>query len=128
MLVIKFYFLYQLKEIFGAGTACVVCPVDRILFMEKDIAIPTMETGGEVAKRFYKELTDIQVRREDGWRGYTDGVTCKDSWLKRKKTTTNYGGVIRYCSTAPLAIQECHFSCLLKYGHDRMGRWYSSVI
>ena len=25
----------QLKEIFGAGTACVVCPVDRILFLKE---------------------------------------------------------------------------------------------
>ena len=25
----------QLKEIFGAGTACVVCPVDRILFKKE---------------------------------------------------------------------------------------------
>ena len=76
----------QLKEMFGAGTACVVCPVNRILyagevrkcriiiiiivmhcvmgtviFLLQDIYIPTMENGPEVAKRFYKELTDIQV-------------------------------------------------------------------
>ena len=24
-----------MKEMFGAGTACVVCPVDRILYMDK---------------------------------------------------------------------------------------------
>jgi len=49
-----------MKEIFGAGTACVVCPVSKILFMEKEINIPSEETGGMVARRFYKELTDIQ--------------------------------------------------------------------
>ena len=27
----------------------------------QNIPIPTMDTGAEVAKRFYKELTDIQV-------------------------------------------------------------------
>ena len=27
----------------------------------QDILIPTMDTGAEVANRFYKELTDIQV-------------------------------------------------------------------
>lgn len=51
-----------MKEMFGAGTACVVCPVNKILFMEKEFHIPTMDTGGLIAKRFYKELTDIQVR------------------------------------------------------------------
>ena len=25
----------QLKEIFGTGTACVVCPVDRIVFLKE---------------------------------------------------------------------------------------------
>ena len=30
-------------------------------FSSQDILIPTMENGPEVAKRFYKELTDIQV-------------------------------------------------------------------
>ena len=25
----------QLKEIFGAGTACVVCPVNRILYLDE---------------------------------------------------------------------------------------------
>ena len=25
----------QLKEMFGTGTACVVCPVDRILFLKE---------------------------------------------------------------------------------------------
>lgn len=58
----------RLKEIFGAGTACVVCPVNRILFLKEDILIPTMDTGAEVANRFYKELTDIQYgRTEHEW-------------------------------------------------------------
>jgi hypothetical protein len=34
-------------------TPLVICP--------QNISIPTMDTGAEVAKRFYKELTDIQV-------------------------------------------------------------------
>ena len=53
--------IFQMKEMFGAGTACVVCPVKKIMFMEKEIDIPTKETGDLVATRFYKELTDIQV-------------------------------------------------------------------
>ncbi|XP_039191139.1 branched-chain-amino-acid aminotransferase, mitochondrial isoform X1 [Crotalus tigris] len=53
----------RLKEIFGSGTACVVCPVDRILYQGKNYHIPTMENGPEIAKRFLKELTDIQYGR-----------------------------------------------------------------
>lgn len=53
----------RVKEIFGAGTACVVCPVDRILYMNQNYHIPTMENGPELAKRFLKELTDIQYGR-----------------------------------------------------------------
>jgi branched-chain amino acid aminotransferase len=50
----------RLKEIFGAGTACVVCPVDKITFLEENLHIPTMDSGAEVAQRCLKELTDIQ--------------------------------------------------------------------
>eukprot|EP00731_Ephydatia_muelleri_P007044 Em0003g1292a len=53
----------RLKEMFGAGTASVVCPINRILYQDENIRIPTMETGAVVASRFYKELTDIQYGR-----------------------------------------------------------------
>ena len=46
---------------FGAGTACVVCPIEHILYKDKDLYIPTMDSGAEVASRCYQELTDIQV-------------------------------------------------------------------
>lgn len=52
----------RIKEIFGAGTACVVSPVNRILFEGQNIMIPTMENF-EVCKRFYEELTAIQYGR-----------------------------------------------------------------
>lgn len=47
----------RLLEIFGAGTACVVCPVGEINFEDKPITIagPSL-----LAKRLLKELTDIQ--------------------------------------------------------------------
>lgn len=82
----------QVLEVFGAGTACVVCPVGSLLYNGKvrlfdflfylfrggwappcgqtkhwpflpsqTYHIPTMQNGPELAKRFYKELTDIQV-------------------------------------------------------------------
>ncbi|XP_065835628.1 branched-chain-amino-acid aminotransferase-like [Oscarella lobularis] len=50
----------RLMEMFGAGTACVVCPVDRILYNEKNYHIPTMDNGAPIAKRAHKELTSIQ--------------------------------------------------------------------
>ncbi|MGH0181920.1 UNVERIFIED_CONTAM: hypothetical protein FKN15_008092 [Acipenser sinensis] len=60
-------FLTALKEgrvieVFGAGTACVVCPVERVLYKGENYHIPTMENGPDLAKRFHKQLTDIQAR------------------------------------------------------------------
>ncbi|XP_022781770.1 branched-chain-amino-acid aminotransferase-like isoform X2 [Stylophora pistillata] len=52
----------RIKEMFGAGTACVVCPVNRILYEGQNIMIPTMDNL-EVTKRFYDELTAIQYGR-----------------------------------------------------------------
>ncbi|XP_066483488.1 branched-chain-amino-acid aminotransferase, mitochondrial [Tiliqua scincoides] len=53
----------RVKEVFGSGTACVVCPVNRIFYQGKNYHIPTMENGPEIAQRFLKELTDIQYGR-----------------------------------------------------------------
>lgn len=55
----------RIKEMFGAGTACVVCPVDKIVFLDETLLIPTMDTGAEVAQRFLKDLTDIQYGHVD---------------------------------------------------------------
>ncbi|XP_038237549.1 branched-chain-amino-acid aminotransferase, mitochondrial [Dermochelys coriacea] len=53
----------RVREMFGSGTACVVSPVSHILYQGKTYPIPTMENGPELAKRFRKELTDIQYGR-----------------------------------------------------------------
>ena len=53
---------FQLKEVFGAGTACVVCPVEGLVYKGKRLEIPTMSEGAPVTMRCYNELTDIQVR------------------------------------------------------------------
>lgn len=53
----------RLLEIFGAGTACVVCPVRLIHYLGKDYSIPTMEHKEPITMRFLKELTDIQYGR-----------------------------------------------------------------
>ncbi|XP_062512590.1 branched-chain-amino-acid aminotransferase, cytosolic-like [Corticium candelabrum] len=51
----------RLKEMFGAGTACVVCPVDRILYHGENLPISCPTDG--LAKRFLNELTSIQYGR-----------------------------------------------------------------
>jgi branched-chain amino acid aminotransferase len=52
----------DLVELFGAGTACVVCPVDRIGYLGEDIHIPTGPDGmGPVSKPIWQELTGRQM-------------------------------------------------------------------
>ncbi|ELW47158.1 Branched-chain-amino-acid aminotransferase, mitochondrial [Tupaia chinensis] len=50
----------RVREVFGSGTACQVCPVHRILYQGKCLHIPTMENGPELILRFQKELKAIQ--------------------------------------------------------------------
>ena len=51
----------KLVEIFGAGTAVVISPVDKIGYMGKDIPVPVTESGfGPVADVILKTLSDIQ--------------------------------------------------------------------
>ncbi|XP_078530224.1 branched-chain-amino-acid aminotransferase, cytosolic isoform X1 [Lissotriton helveticus] len=58
----------RVKEMFGSGTACVVCPVSKILYKDEDLCIPTMENGPKIASRCLKELTDIQYgRQQSDW-------------------------------------------------------------
>lgn len=77
----------RVREVFGSGTACQVCPVHQILYQGKvrwgclrkregrrgvsrssrhgllqHLHIPTMENGPELILRFLKELKAIQVR------------------------------------------------------------------
>uniref|UniRef100_A0A8C6G124 branched-chain-amino-acid transaminase n=1 Tax=Moschus moschiferus TaxID=68415 RepID=A0A8C6G124_MOSMO len=52
----------RVREMFGSGTACVVCPVSTILYKGETIHIPTMENGPKLASRILEKLTDIQVR------------------------------------------------------------------
>nr|XP_020013677.1 branched-chain-amino-acid aminotransferase, mitochondrial isoform X2 [Castor canadensis] len=50
----------RVREVFGSGTACQVCPVHGILYEGKKFHIPTMENGPELIHRFRKELKAIQ--------------------------------------------------------------------
>ncbi|XP_058414628.1 branched-chain-amino-acid aminotransferase, cytosolic isoform X5 [Diceros bicornis minor] len=75
----------RVREMFGSGTACVVCPVSDILYkgereldveanhssleilrmLEETVHIPTMENGPKLASRILDTLTDIQYGREE---------------------------------------------------------------
>lgn len=59
----------SLKEIFGSGTAAVISPVSAFSYQDKVYDLP--EQDDSYAKRFKKELTDIQTNRiadPFGWR------------------------------------------------------------
>ncbi len=52
----------ELEEVFGAGTAAVICPVARIGYLdETQIVAPPVP--GELTRRLYDELTGIQTGR-----------------------------------------------------------------
>jgi len=51
------------NSVFGAGTACVVCPVNRVTYGDRVLDIPTMENGPELATKFLTTLNDLQYGR-----------------------------------------------------------------
>ncbi|MDR2105649.1 MAG: branched-chain amino acid aminotransferase [Deferribacteraceae bacterium] len=59
----------SLEEAFGSGTACVVSPVGKFVWGDKEI-IPGGSGMGELTKRFYDTLTGIQlgiIEDKFGW-------------------------------------------------------------
>ncbi|ELK24708.1 Branched-chain-amino-acid aminotransferase, cytosolic [Myotis davidii] len=50
----------RVKEMFGSGTACIVCPVSDILYKGETLHIPSVENGTKLATRILDKLTDIQ--------------------------------------------------------------------
>ncbi|XP_012946406.1 branched-chain-amino-acid aminotransferase, cytosolic [Aplysia californica] len=54
----------RVKEVFGAGTACIVCPVDKILYQGEELVISTMNDPEHLTQRFYKEINDIHYYRK----------------------------------------------------------------
>lgn len=52
----------QLVEMFGAGTAAVISPVDRIGYLGEDVLIPTGPDGmGPVSRPIWTELVGRQM-------------------------------------------------------------------
>jgi len=56
----------RLYEAFGAGTAAIVAPISGIAYKGVELAVPCGKDGkaGDVAKRLYHELADIQYGRK----------------------------------------------------------------
>jgi branched-chain amino acid aminotransferase len=48
---------------FGVGTACVVCPVEALLYKDRKHVLPTMTSGAKTMNRVMKQLLDIQYGR-----------------------------------------------------------------
>jgi len=54
----------QVIEMFGAGTAAIICPVDKIGYLGEDIHVPAGEKGiGDIANGFLQEIVGRQVGR-----------------------------------------------------------------
>lgn len=49
----------KLIEVFGAGTACVVAPVNRIKFQNRNINFPMDNESEKISPRLLAALTDI---------------------------------------------------------------------
>jgi branched-chain amino acid aminotransferase len=62
-------------QMFGAGTACVVAPVNKVLYKNKltkeyeNLHIPTMETKNNIMMRFYDTINDVMYGRAE-WPGW----------------------------------------------------------
>lgn len=58
----------RLLEIFGSGTACIVCPVQQLSYLGRDLFVPTPSETDSVAHRMLQRLTDIHYgRRLHDW-------------------------------------------------------------
>uniref|UniRef100_A0A336LH67 Branched-chain-amino-acid aminotransferase n=1 Tax=Culicoides sonorensis TaxID=179676 RepID=A0A336LH67_CULSO len=55
----------RVLEMFGAGTACVVSPIERIHYLEEDLMIPTMTQENAIFRKILQSLTDIQYGKID---------------------------------------------------------------
>ncbi|UJR08682.1 hypothetical protein I4U23_012940 [Adineta vaga] len=54
----------RLLEMFGAGTAAIVCPVERIVYEGKSYDLATMNEGAPITTRFHDEIVAIQFGRK----------------------------------------------------------------
>ena len=58
----------RLLEVFGAGTAAVVCPVREVVYQGSSIDVPTGGDAGPVASELWRRLSDAHYGRDaSGW-------------------------------------------------------------
>ncbi|KAM9845825.1 branched-chain-amino-acid aminotransferase, cytosolic-like [Aulostomus maculatus] len=71
----------RVSELFGSGTACMICPVGNIVYQGENLRIPQQEKHSRLTSRIAKELTDIQdfvfISREES---FSLGVTAHSYW------------------------------------------------
>ena len=53
----------RLLEMFGSGTALIVCPFGKIHYMNEDIILPTLPESESLQMRLFHSLRDIQYGR-----------------------------------------------------------------
>uniref|UniRef100_A0A3B4XX85 branched-chain-amino-acid transaminase n=2 Tax=Seriola lalandi dorsalis TaxID=1841481 RepID=A0A3B4XX85_SERLL len=53
----------QVKEMFGSGTACMICPIGHIIYQGENLHIPCQDKNSQLTSQIAKELTDIQYGR-----------------------------------------------------------------
>ncbi|KAM8740325.1 branched-chain-amino-acid aminotransferase, cytosolic [Acanthopagrus schlegelii] len=53
----------RVKEVFGSGTACMVCPIGHIVYQGENLHIPCQDNNSQLTSRIKKELKDIQYGR-----------------------------------------------------------------
>ncbi|XP_049891797.1 branched-chain-amino-acid aminotransferase, cytosolic [Epinephelus moara] len=53
----------RVKEMFGSGTASMVCPIGHIVYQGEDLHLPCQNKDSLLTSRIAKELTDIQYGR-----------------------------------------------------------------
>ena len=63
----------EVEEVFGTGTAAVICPVGRIRYKDEVLTFGDQETG-PLSRRLYNSLTGIQYGREEDRHGWTAEV------------------------------------------------------
>ncbi|XP_065654722.1 branched-chain-amino-acid aminotransferase, cytosolic isoform X1 [Hydra vulgaris] len=75
----------RIKEVFGAGTGCVVLPIEKILFNDEFVRVDT-SNGFPLTKRLFKELTDIQYgRKSHHWSYLVSSNETRDLMKKKQK-------------------------------------------
>uniref|UniRef100_UPI0037E7FB0E branched-chain-amino-acid aminotransferase, cytosolic isoform X1 n=1 Tax=Semicossyphus pulcher TaxID=241346 RepID=UPI0037E7FB0E len=53
----------RVREMFGSGTACMICPIGHIVYQGENLHIPCQDKNTQLTSRIAKELTDIQYGR-----------------------------------------------------------------